>query len=633
MSTPSRRAILRRPLTCSTFGLALLVSANTHAQTVVEPGWTLIRSISFDNPIAARVNPLDGRIYVGRRDTATDGLYRIDAQSFASLVADGTLLAGICIDPTNGAIFHSENNAGVIFRTAFGASGRTTWVSGFHSGDDDPAGMAIAPPHYRGRVIAPGSGLVADHGFNGPDEIWRWSPVAPEGETALHADNGTLVDAFDVAIGADVIYTLDTGGAGAGTIYTVGVGGALTPLATSESLAAPLGIAVDPRGEDVLVAEATTGRVLRMDPANGVLEEVITGLALGANWASLEATADGVQLVVTAAGADAILVFARCDATGHPELDCDGNGVADVCDIASGAASDCNLNGVPDSCDIASGSSVDCNGDGIPDDCPQCPPIEVVFIMDTSTSMDDEAAALCASLPQVGAALTAAGLEVTTKLLAICDQPGGAYACLDDNVANLLGTAVPGNPPRQVDTLGACPGGNEVCQEDWALATAVVAGNYPWLPKGASVRLVIPISDEGPWCGNPVNATDNLAIDQASAVAVANGVFVSPIVGTGASAAVTALAEELAAATGGQAFSSSKPAIDISDNIVELVLSACRLVPKCALGDLNCDGSVNAADLAILLGSWGGAATAADINCSGVVDAADLALLLGAWDI
>lgn len=130
-----------------------------------------------------------------------------------------------------------------------------------------------------------------------------------------------------------------------------------------------------------------------------------------------------------------------------------------------------------------------------------------------------------------------------------------------------------------------------------------------------------------------MNATDNLAIDQASAVAVANGVFVSPIVGTGASAAVTVLAEELAAATGGQAFSSSKPSLDISDSIVELVLSACKLVPKCALGDLNCDGSVNAADLAILLGSWGGAATAADINCSGAVDAADLALLLGAWDI
>ncbi|MBL9121869.1 MAG: VCBS repeat-containing protein [Phycisphaerae bacterium] len=47
-------------------------------------------------------------------------------------------------------------------------------------------------------------------------------------------------------------------------------------------------------------------------------------------------------------------------------------------------------------------------------------------------------------------------------------------------------------------------------------------------------------------------------------------------------------------------------------------------------GDLNGDGLVNAADLAILLGQWGGPGSA-DLNNSGTVDAADLAQLLGAW--
>jgi hypothetical protein len=46
--------------------------------------------------------------------------------------------------------------------------------------------------------------------------------------------------------------------------------------------------------------------------------------------------------------------------------------------------------------------------------------------------------------------------------------------------------------------------------------------------------------------------------------------------------------------------------------------------------DLNGDGSVNASDLAILLGNWGGAG-AGDINGSGTVDAADLAILLSNW--
>lgn len=46
--------------------------------------------------------------------------------------------------------------------------------------------------------------------------------------------------------------------------------------------------------------------------------------------------------------------------------------------------------------------------------------------------------------------------------------------------------------------------------------------------------------------------------------------------------------------------------------------------------DLNHDGIVNGADLAILLGAWGGSGPA-DLNHDGIVNGADLAILLGAW--
>ncbi|RLS91094.1 MAG: hypothetical protein DWI11_11940 [Planctomycetota bacterium] len=52
--------------------------------------------------------------------------------------------------------------------------------------------------------------------------------------------------------------------------------------------------------------------------------------------------------------------------------------------------------------------------------------------------------------------------------------------------------------------------------------------------------------------------------------------------------------------------------------------------PAIVIGDLNGDGLVDAADLAILLGAWGGTG-AADLDGNGTVDAADLATLLGAW--
>lgn len=47
-------------------------------------------------------------------------------------------------------------------------------------------------------------------------------------------------------------------------------------------------------------------------------------------------------------------------------------------------------------------------------------------------------------------------------------------------------------------------------------------------------------------------------------------------------------------------------------------------------GDLNYDGVVNAADLALMLGGWGGSGVA-DINGDGIANAADLSILLGNW--
>jgi len=50
----------------------------------------------------------------------------------------------------------------------------------------------------------------------------------------------------------------------------------------------------------------------------------------------------------------------------------------------------------------------------------------------------------------------------------------------------------------------------------------------------------------------------------------------------------------------------------------------------CVPADLDCNGSVGAQDLAILLGAWGGGGPA-DLDGDGTVGAADLAILLGAW--
>lgn len=65
--------------------------------------------------------------------------------------------------------------------------------------------------------------------------------------------------------------------------------------------------------------------------------------------------------------------------------------------------------------------------------------------------------------------------------------------------------------------------------------------------------------------------------------------------------------------------------------IGDATLSISVTTNSCATGDLNCDGSIDAQDLAALLGAWGGSG-AADLNGDGAVGPQDLAILLGAWN-
>ncbi len=57
-------------------------------------------------------------------------------------------------------------------------------------------------------------------------------------------------------------------------------------------------------------------------------------------------------------------------------------------------------------------------------------------------------------------------------------------------------------------------------------------------------------------------------------------------------------------------------------------VAECISTPACP-SDLNGDGAIDAADLATLLGSWGGAKN--DLDGDGVVAASDLAMMLGSW--
>jgi hypothetical protein len=283
-----------------------------------------------------------------------------------------------------------------------------------------------------------------------------------------------------------------------------------------------------------------------------------------------------------------------------PEGDCNANGLPDDCDIA-GASTDCNHNLLPDECDIAVGTSEDCNLDGFPDECPHCPgtDVEVAFVMDQSDSMDDEGEALCRSISQIAEDLEAdlSLTDVHTELLGIPYPGTGIYGCLTESVAGLYGTTVPGSPPPGNEILGDCPGGLQSPTEDWGRAVSVVSGFKPWAPD--SVRLVVPLSDEGPWCGNPVSdpGVDRDSIVHAIWAAQTWGVAVSPVTCSGSPGSMVGMAQLIADSTGGQRFSSSQPAEDLAEGIKQVIYHACDAVQDCNHNDVPDECELDAGTL------------------------------------
>ncbi len=278
--------------------------------------WNLSRSIPFVNPQAAHYNPVNGLIYVGWRGSGNN-LYRIETDDSATLIVGANDIAAVAVDPQTGHIFFSEDMGGIIYRSEITGTGRTVWVSGFHSGDDDPVGMAFAPALYTGSVISPGDGLVVDRGSGGADEVWRFSPNVAQGETAVHSDNGTLVDSVDIAIGLNDIYLVDDKDASDGVIYRLDVGGVLTAITTTIPLPAPEGIAIDPLTGNLLIQEVANQQIYSVDPATGVVIDALPGFTFafpsGSTWAGVDISPDGQQLIISDKGSDIIYVFTRAN--------------------------------------------------------------------------------------------------------------------------------------------------------------------------------------------------------------------------------------------------------------------------------------------------------------------------------
>ena len=118
---------------------------------------------------------------------------------------------------------------------------------------------------------------------------------------------------------------------------------------------------------------------------NVVLELVADSSIMAPNWqpGSVEFVASGlgqatIEFRSTSldVGGGVVIDDVRLDATCSSGPDCDGDGIADVCEadcdadgVPDDCEADCNEDGIPDDCDPSS----DCDGNGLPDPCdPDC---------------------------------------------------------------------------------------------------------------------------------------------------------------------------------------------------------------------------------------------------------------------
>ena len=227
-------------------------------------------------------------------------------------------------------------------------------------------------------------------------------------------------------------------------------------------------------------------------------------------------------------------------------------------------------------------------------------PMEVIFLFDTSGSMDDEIVALCGALDGIQSDLEAFGLEVTIDVWGIA--PGISIPCLT-GFANQYGP---------------------LHNEAWAPAVSLVSASHQWI---TNTRILVPISDEGPYNGDPCDTPeDQQSIADAIVAANENNVFVSPIMGTPWGIdpeCIEAFGKELADGTGGTWYSST--GVDMQDIVLELIqatLCGCQ-------GDIDGDGTVGVLDFLLLLAGWLG--PGGDVDGDGDTDQIDLLLLLQGW--
>lgn len=287
---------------------AIDVPVQTHGPNVGYCGYHSLLGVA-----GTGLNPFDDELYgVVRYSSASGGgLYTVTGTDPGRMLQSYNEPGHVILD-TDGDAFVSEPTSGNIYRLEWGGSS-SLWVSGFHSGDDDPIGMAFAPPGFNGPNVSEGDILVVDAGYLGPDEIWAFSPDTPEGERVVLPDRAGPVF-YDIASSQEgTVYVCDA--VTPDSLFILHPDGTLSSFALSDSVGSIVSVVYDDVDSVIYIAEWDNERVLGVVASTGLVTLVADGFS-SFNQACLEIDSQNRRLWVADGGYGRVYEFCLEDLTG-----------------------------------------------------------------------------------------------------------------------------------------------------------------------------------------------------------------------------------------------------------------------------------------------------------------------------
>ncbi len=148
-------------------------------------------------------------------------------------------------------------------------------------------------------------------------------------------------------------------------------------------------------------------------------------------------------------------------------------------------------------------------------------PLDLVFILDTSMTMTQEWVSL---LGNIGRIIESVNQDASCHY--------DVYALEDfflpDPAYQYYWVRGVSNAVKLLKPEGMCSS-KEQRRECWGWGAAQLTATYPW--RTNSLRMIFPVSDESPQCGNPWYPDDDAAIELAWRSALSNGVSLFPMYG------------------------------------------------------------------------------------------------------